>query len=868
MRNQVIFTGDGLKDTIKKFDLFTKEYGDLFSVNPSSSLVFPKAKYLLQKSNYLLFINCSSGTTFFPSRVYYSILNEPSSTTYNRFFDIRTNDGEELTGGGVMLNKVNFFKPSSVHEMTATAINLDSLGGDIQLEELVNGFGLKAPRLFENIGLYYVIGSQDSIRLYDGGRRVQLTVTDGSAPISQNIKPLLDKLIKARTYEKMVCKYYKKRGWLMFSYEDPDKFPRGKNNSVIFYDIKNKEWYPICGWLADTFETFDGLGDNGDLVYGDSNDGTVYFADKESAIDNAPKNLIVDTMDSSSTWSGVSNNYDNVVEGTGSLRMWISPSVVVASMTSIRVMALGEYPDKTRVDKTTSSGYYGDKLVFKYLTTNTTAITSLRVDLEINDINGSVFDQNFTSVTLTSATLNARTTFWTTVEIALSSFPMLNEWTAYNSETFPFAKALSYYGIRFAVTGIDVSSVSIDDIRIVQGINPLNFYRFSKLYDFGSVGQKTFGQIVLTTDRQRDSSLSMDIYNDFGNNVSTKKLLPDIPRSLIVVGFTSTASLTEIDDIDFSIKTSTVYDQNNLWPLGGVANNDHIYMSNFADNSLWKITRHEYIFVSSYGSIGSGTTNFNVIHQIDLDDSGNIYIVDLVNNRTKIHSQSDLSYISESGSLGLGTDNLHLPTGITCDKTNCYVADEGNARIIKFNKSTFSYTTEVEVDFNSIGDASLDQDESFVYMAYNKISDDVLGYQDVVLEKRFKGNMEVVNRIRLYPQDSVALSTYAVMGDIAIRGRYIYIPFTDNEGSLPSATYYIQKRLRSDLSLVKEYKTRRRLFSVIGDAFAHKPATRSEKIDLGTEGRYIQIKYYDEGIDNNVGLVNQTFLIEPQTLTY
>ena len=84
MNNKVIMTGDGMTNPIYQFDIFSTTLTPLFASNISSESVQLRAKYLLLKSNYLLFINCADitqGTTFYPSRVYFSLLNQPSSAT-------------------------------------------------------------------------------------------------------------------------------------------------------------------------------------------------------------------------------------------------------------------------------------------------------------------------------------------------------------------------------------------------------------------------------------------------------------------------------------------------------------------------------------------------------------------------------------------------------------------------------------------------------------------------------------------------------------------------------------------------------------------------------------------------------------------
>lgn len=869
MGNRVIMTGDGLLDPIKSFNIFTGSTTNLFVNDSATEAVKIRAKYLVQAKNYLLFVNCGDFTTsistYYPSRVWYSLLNQPSSTSWNRYIDVRTNDGEELTGAGVMFGRVNFFKPSSIHDLTFTNLNLPSQSGDQDLQEIVNGFGLIAPRVLQNLGLYYVLGSHDSIRFWDGGQRSRLTVSEETRPISNNIKPLLDKLIKFKTYQRMVCKYYKKKEWLMFAYEDPDKFPKGRNNSVLIYDLKNDEWYPACNWLADSFETYDGQDDNGRLVYGDSMDSYVHLADLEGRIDDSRKEIVLDTLDSPTAWNGSNQDVNNVREGTASLRLWVTPSITVSTMTANRVFPVGEWYDKTKITN-------ADKIQFKILTTSISNISSVRMDLLVNGIEN--FDTNFTSVTFSSAVLSLTNNVWSTIEVPISSFPIRSDWTDLSIESVPFANTLTYYGIRFVVTGVSVSSVSFDDLRIVEKTeNPNNFYRFTKLFNLGTMSFKTFGQLLLTADKAPDSSISMDLYNDFGKKNKTINLDAEIPQEMIVLGWISTASISIHDSADFSVKQSTTFNYNAYLPMNGVADKDYIYFSDRSNHRIVKMGRSKNFgsVVATYGAFGSGTTNFFLVHQMDLNESDkSIDLVDCLNHRMKSHSQSDLSFIRMAGSLGTGTTNFHLPTAITSDDSSRFIADEGNYRLMKFNggASTFAFESSISMDYNIIGETTMDTDDNFLYLAYHKVAEGDINSTEVFLEKRSKGDMGLVTRVKVMPENRTDFSTYTVVGDIALKGKYIYIPFTDNGNFDGSAKYYVQKRLKSNFELVDEYRAPRKIFSVLGDAYAHKPSTKNYKKDLQSEGKYIQIKYYDSGVQNDVKLLNQTFLVDPQPAKY
>ena len=859
--NDVIFTGDKLTDNIKRFNIINSSLTDLFSFDNSSETVNLRAKYLVKNKNYLGFLNVSditNGTTFYPSRFYYSYLNRPSSVSWNRYEEFRT--GEEITGGGVMFDNINVFFPSFIHDIDFTIL---APNGNQVLGEVVNGFGLTASQSLENIGQFYVLGSQDGVRLWDGGRRSRLNVSEENRVISGKIKTLTDKLIKKGTYRNIVGKYYKRREWYVLSYEDPDKFPKGRNNSMIAYDLRLDRWYPLCGLLAQTLESFDGERDKGELIYGSSMDGIVHFLDIEKKTDDSPKQIVLDVMDSTASWKGTNINRNALEfnEGTASVRMWVRDTVTESSITIVKVLNAGEWYDKTKITK-------DDKLHFELFITSVQNITNLRIDFEVNDVE-SAFDTNFTSVTISSAALGATNTTWSSVEVVLSSFPIKDEWTSLTAEDLPFANTLTFYGMRFVVTGIGISSVSIDNVRIVQAKeNPVNFYRFTKLFDFNQAEFKSQGEVLLTLEKSPDSILKMDIYNDFGKIVRSETVDREIPRELIVFGYETSTGITVLDDIDFSVIRSSRMEASQYFPSNGCADKKSVYFSDRTGNRIVKIDRDNFSVVqSSFGGLGSGTTNFNVPHQMKLDEKDNIYLTDSNNNRIKVHLQSNLTPKKVYGVLGTNTTNFHIPAGLSYNDSFLTVCDEGNFRLVRLDISTFGFKFEKETDFNMAAECSLQEDENNIYMAYNKISDEAVYFMDLFLESRSKSDYNLINRKRITPDGTIAFSTYPIIGNIALRGRYIYITFADS-WNLDNARFFIQKRLKSDFSLVKEKVIGRRIWGAIADPFPYKPLVRNETVPLKVVGRYIQLKFYDEGLDNNIRLINHTYIGEPQPLKY
>ena len=95
-------------------------------------------------------------------------------------------------------------------------------------------------------------------------------------------------------------------------------------------------------------------------------------------------------------------------------------------------------------------------------------------------------------------------------------------------------------------------------------------------------------------------------------------------------------------------------------------------------------------FLSSFGSSGSGNGQFNDPFGIAIDSSGNIYVVDLINNRVEKFNSADV-FQSQFGSLGSGNGQFNQPGGIAINSSgNIYVTDQNNNRVLEFSASTIS----------------------------------------------------------------------------------------------------------------------------------------------------------------------------------
>lgn len=873
MNRKVIMAGDAQTENPKQYDIVNSSLTSLFTNSVETGSIIIRPKFQIVSKNYYIAANVSISTSFtplifnyYPSRIVYSILNNASSMTAQRYIDFKTEDGEEITGIGAISDHVDFFKPSSISDIQWTnALNLPSAGGDWVFTEVVTGFGCIAPRTLANTGQEFIFLSKEGIRTWDGGHRTLLDSTQTSQVISIKIKPIIDDLIKSGRYKSAVGIFYPKKRWYVFSYENQSKFPNGANNSVLIYDFNTGEWFPFCNWLADSFTIADNAGDNGQLYYGDSMDGYVHLADLDTKVDDSRKELSIDVMDSSYTWTGSTQDTINVLEGSASLKIGVANNFISASsMTSLGVFNLGEWPDKSKASK-------ADYLHFNAFPVNLSSISYLRVDLEVN-LGTTTFDTNFTSVTLTSANFSGGESAWSTFDIALSSFPIRKDWTNLSAEIIPFANSPTFYGIRFVLGGVAFSSCSIDDLRFVQSTeNPNKMYRFTKLFDMNGSNYKGFGSVRLVRDKYADSAFNIDIYNDFGQVIRTANATAEIPKEIFVTGFFSNNNISVLNAIDFTLKRQTATAETFWSAFNGSLGRKYLFFPDRTHDRIIKMDRNNFnSFISSYGSIGNGTTNFNLMAQNAIDENDNFFQADMNNERLKTHSQNSLAFKSMAGSLGTGNTSYNDISAVTANNANVYTNDEGNGRINKLDKSTDGIVAQVSTDYNTLANASLGIDERYVYHAYNKVSDRANYLQDVILEKRDAGDLGLINRVRITPFGSVDYSTYNIMGEIGLLGKYIFIIFTDSIQEL-GANYYLQKRLKSDFSIVSELKTKNIMYSVIGDGLSFKPALSSELYDLKSGGTYIQLKFYDDPnvpLDNSWKLYNMTFLVNPTPLTY
>jgi len=94
-----------------------------------------------------------------------------------------------------------------------------------------------------------------------------------------------------------------------------------------------------------------------------------------------------------------------------------------------------------------------------------------------------------------------------------------------------------------------------------------------------------------------------------------------------------------------------------------------------------------YVFVTKWGTSGSGDAQFKGPYGVEVDSSGNVYVSDAGNNRIQKFSSTG-TFVSKWGTYGSLDGQFNMPMGVAVDSSgNVYVSDAGNNRTQKFSST-------------------------------------------------------------------------------------------------------------------------------------------------------------------------------------
>ena len=184
--------------------------------------------------------------------------------------------------------------------------------------------------------------------------------------------------------------------------------------------------------------------------------------------------------------------------------------------------------------------------------------------------------------------------------------------------------------------------------------------------------------------------LAYVVYQDF--NLGTVTSVPILTHTL------KSTSVLPHEDIFVSKFGSSGSGQGQFATNTGIAvDSNYIYTTEESNHRVQIFNKVTNAFVATFGTLGSGDAQLNTPIGIAVD-SNYIYICDSGNNRVQIFNKVTYAPYSRFGTAGTGDGQFNIPYGIALDSTYLYVTDYANRRVQIFTKSTLAY-------FNKFGSA-------------------------------------------------------------------------------------------------------------------------------------------------------------------
>lgn len=217
----------------------------------------PAGKYVVFRKDRLYVAGVSGA----PNRLYFCETGD--ATTWNtgsNYIDVRSNDGDKITGILPIGDNLVVYKNNSIWLLTGTSAS------DFFLTEVVAGKGCMAPKsLVADKSIHYFL-HRVGVYAFNGSEAVK---------ISGKIDPEIDG-IAPNYFENAAAIIYKERYWLSYTGTG-----QTENKKILIFDARAGfgGWTLFEGINARSFVLWVGADDEGELYYGDSGDGFVWKAD-------------------------------------------------------------------------------------------------------------------------------------------------------------------------------------------------------------------------------------------------------------------------------------------------------------------------------------------------------------------------------------------------------------------------------------------------------------------------------------------------------------------------------------------------------------------------------------------------------------
>ena len=212
-----------------------------------------------------------AGNDTFPSRIFFSNLDDISTWDPLDFFDVQTADGSKVTGMISTLDSLYIFKDKSIWRLAG------STKDDFVLQKLVDGIGTLSGESIKVVNnAIYFITPQNDVAIYDGAYNVQFA--------SQKIRGTIGGLAfnRAANARGLAFSSYKYNDFDY--YVSTSTYGATSNNKVLLFDTAYKAW-----------TKFDGINANCWTVGDDPHaQNIVYFGDYSGYVNSYPSTRYYD----------------------------------------------------------------------------------------------------------------------------------------------------------------------------------------------------------------------------------------------------------------------------------------------------------------------------------------------------------------------------------------------------------------------------------------------------------------------------------------------------------------------------------------------------------------------------------------------
>lgn len=193
-----------------------------------------KAKYVEDYNNYVFLANVSVGSTTYPTRIYWSNLQDPTTFLTTSFIEVAINDGQQITGMKVLGDNLIIFKTRSIYIVSFT--------GDPDIPFILQGggkansdIGCVAPFSIQEVTNGLMFLSFDGVYYFDGAN---------SNKVSDRINPTILGLNTTRYTQARSMVQHNKHRYLL----SVPSLSSSTNDTVITWD-----------WYLNAFSVYSGI---------------------------------------------------------------------------------------------------------------------------------------------------------------------------------------------------------------------------------------------------------------------------------------------------------------------------------------------------------------------------------------------------------------------------------------------------------------------------------------------------------------------------------------------------------------------------------------------------------------------------------